>query len=397
MAEAVIVDAIRTPMGKRNGKLSGFHPADLAGEVLKALSDRNDLDPALVEDVIMGCVMQVGAQGVNIGRNAVLASGWPESVPATTIDRQCGSSQQSAHFAAQGVMAGAYDIVVAAGIEVMSMVPMGASMMAPNTGVPFGPKMMARYEDRGGLVPQGTSAELIAEKWSLSREELDGYGARSQQFAAKAREEGRFEREILPVQARPVDKETGKLIATDEILSQDEGIRPDTTVETLANLKPAFKPDGVVTAGNSSQITDGASAVLIMSEAKANELGMTPRARFHSFSLAGVDPIFMLTGPIPATEKVLERSGLTMDDIDLVEINEAFASVVLAWEKELHPDMDKVNVNGGAIALGHPLGCSGARLMTTLLHELERTGSRYGLQTMCEGGGLANATIIERL
>ncbi|MET0150397.1 MAG: thiolase family protein, partial [Acidimicrobiales bacterium] len=374
-----------------------FHPADLAGEVLKALSDRNDLDPALVEDVIMGCVMQVGAQGVNIGRNAVLASGWPESVPATTIDRQCGSSQQSAHFAAQGVMAGAYDIVVAAGIEVMSMVPMGASMMAPNTGVPFGPKMMARYEDRGGLVPQGTSAELIAEKWSLSREELDGYGARSQQFAAKAREEGRFEREILPVQARPVDKETGKLIATDEILSQDEGIRPDTSVETLANLKPAFKPDGVVTAGNSSQITDGASAVLIMSEAKANELGMTPRARFHSFSLAGVDPIFMLTGPIPATEKVLERSGLTMDDIDLVEINEAFASVVLAWEKELHPDMDKVNVNGGAIALGHPLGCSGARLMTTLLHELERTGSRYGLQTMCEGGGLANATIIERL
>ena len=397
MAEAVIVDAIRTPMGKRNGKLSGFHPADLAGEVLKALSNRNDLDPALVEDVIMGCVMQVGAQGVNIGRNAVLASGWPESVPATTIDRQCGSSQQSAHFAAQGVMAGAYDIVVAAGIEVMSMVPMGASMMAPNTGVPFGPKMMARYEDRGGLVPQGTSAELIAEKWSLSREELDAYGARSQQFAAKAREEGRFEREILPVQARPVDKETGKRIATDEILSQDEGIRPDTTVETLANLKPAFKPDGVVTAGNSSQITDGASAVLIMSEAKASELGMTPRARFHSFSLAGVDPIFMLTGPIPATEKVLERSGLTMDDIDLVEINEAFASVVLAWEKELHPDMDQVNVNGGAIALGHPLGCSGARLMTTLLHELERTGGRYGLQTMCEGGGLANATIIERL
>ena len=397
MAEAVIVDAIRTPMGKRNGKLSGFHPADLAGEVLKALSDRNDLDPALVEDVIMGCVMQVGAQGVNIGRNAVLASGWPESVPATTIDRQCGSSQQSAHFAAQGVMAGAYDIVVAAGIEVMSMVPMGASMMAPNTGVPFGPNMMARYEDRGGLVPQGISAELIAEKWNLSREELDAYGARSQQFAAKAREEGRFEREILAVQARPIDKETGKLIATDEVLSQDEGIRPDTTVETLANLKPAFKPDGVVTAGNSSQITDGASAVLIMSEAKANELGMTPRARFHSFSLAGVDPIFMLTGPIPATEKVLERSGLTMDDIDLVEINEAFASVVLAWEKELHPDMDKVNVNGGAIALGHPLGCSGARLMTTLLHELERTGGRYGLQTMCEGGGLANATIIERL
>jgi acetyl-CoA acyltransferase len=397
MAEAVIVDAIRTPMGKRNGSLSGFHPADLAGEVLKALSDRNDLDPAMVEDVIMGCVMQVGAQAGNVGRSAVLASGWPESVPATTVDRQCGSSQQSAHFAAQGVMAGAYDIVVAAGVEVMSMVPMGSSFMTPNTGMPFGPAMMARYEDRGGLVPQGTSAEMIAEKWNLSREDLDAYGARSQQFAARAREEGRFEREILPVQARPVDKDTGKLIETDEILSADEGIRPDTTVETLANLKPAFKPDGVVTAGNSSQITDGASALLIMSEAKANELGMTPRARFHSFALAGVDPIFMLTGPLPATEKVLERSGLTMDDIDLVEINEAFASVVLAWEKELHPDMDKVNVNGGAIALGHPLGCSGARLMTTLLHELERTGGRYGLQTMCEGGGLANATIIERL
>jgi acetyl-CoA acyltransferase len=397
MAEAVIVDAIRTPMGKRNGKLSGFHPADLAGEVLKALSDRNDLDPALVEDVIMGCVMQVGAQAGNVGRNAVLASGWPESVPATTVDRQCGSSQQSAHFAAQGVMAGAYDVVVAAGVEVMSMVPMGSSFMTPNTGMPFGPAMGLRYADRGGLVPQGTSAEMIAEKWNLSREDLDAYGARSQQSAAKAREEGRFEREIHPVKAMPIDKETGKLIETDEVFAQDEGIRPDTTVETLANLKPAFKADGVVTAGNSSQITDGAAAVLIMSEDKADELGMTPRARFHSFSLAGVDPIFMLTGPIPATEKVLERSGLSMDDIDLVEINEAFASVVLAWEKELHPDMDKVNVNGGAIALGHPLGCSGARLMTTLLHELERTGGRYGLQTMCEGGGLANATIIERL
>ncbi len=397
MAEAVIVDAIRTPMGKRNGKLSGFHPADLAGEVLKALSDRNDLDPALVEDVIMGCVMQVGAQAGNIGRNAVLASGWPESVPATTVDRQCSSSQQSAHFAAQGVMAGAYDVVVAAGVEVMSMVPMGSSFMTPNTGMPFGPGMGLRYADQGGLVPQGTSAEMIAEKWNLSREDLDAYGARSQQFAAKARAEGRFEREIHPVRAMPIDKETGKLIETDELFSQDEGIRPDTTVETLANLKPAFKADGVVTAGNSSQITDGASAVLIMSEDKANELGMTPRARFHSFSLAGVDPIFMLTGPIPATHKVLERSGLSMDDIDLVEINEAFASVVLAWEKELHPDMEKVNVNGGAIALGHPLGCSGARLMTTLLHELERTGGRYGLQTMCEGGGLANATIIERL
>jgi acetyl-CoA acyltransferase len=397
MAEAVIVDALRTPMGKRNGKLSGWHPADLSGEVLNALVERNGLDPALVEDVIMGCVMQVGAQAVNVGRNAVLAAGWPESVPATTVDRQCGSSQQSAHFAAQGVMAGAYDVVVAAGVEIMSMVPMGASMMAPNTGQPFGPKVMERYQEAGGLVPQGISAELIAEKWDLSREDLDAFGARSQQAAARATEEGRFEREILPVQAKPVDKETGRLIETDEVLATDEGIRPDTTVETLANLKPAFKPDGVVTAGNSSQITDGASAVLIMSETKANELGLTPRARFHAFSLAGVDPIFMLTGPIPATETVLQRAGLGIDDIDRFEVNEAFASVVLAWAKEHHPDMERVNVNGGAVALGHPLGCSGARLMTTMLHELERTGGRYGLQTMCEGGGLANGTIIERL
>ena len=397
MADAVIVDAVRTAGGKRNGKLSGWHPADLAAETLRAVTERNDVDPELVEDVIMGCVMQVGAQGVNVGRNAVLAAGFPESVPSTTIDRQCGSSQQSAHFAAQGVMAGAYDVVIAAGVEVMSMVPMGASMLAPNTGAPFGPRMMARYEDVGGLVPQGISAELIADKWDLSREELDEFGARSQRLAAQATDEGRFESEILPVKAQPVDKESGKVIETDEIVTADEGIRRDTTAETLANLKPAFKPDGKVTAGNSSQITDGAAAVLIMSEEKAGELGLTPKARFHAFSLAGVDPITMLTGPIPATDKVLKSSGLSLDDIDLVEINEAFASVVLAWEKELHPDMDRVNVNGGAIALGHPLGCSGAKLMATLVHELERTGGRYGLQTMCEGGGMANATVIERL
>jgi len=397
MADAVIVDAVRTPGGKRNGKLAGWHPADLAAEVLTALAERNDLDPAQVDDVIMGCVMQVGAQSINVGRNAVLAAGWPESVPSTTIDRQCGSSQQSAHFGAQGVMAGAYDVVVAAGVEVMSMVPMGSSAMTPNTGVPFGDRMTERYDDVGGLVPQGISAELIADKWDLSREDLDTYAARSQGLALQATEQGRFEREIVPVQARPVDKDTGKLIETNEIVSTDEGIRPGTTVETLANLKPAFKPDGKVTAGNSSQITDGAAAVLIMSEEKASALGLTPKARFHSFSLAGVDPITMLTGPIPATHKVLERAGLAMDDMDLTEINEAFASVVLAWEKELHPDMDKVNVNGGAIALGHPLGCSGAKLMATLVHELERTGGRYGLQTMCEGGGMANATIIERL
>jgi acetyl-CoA acyltransferase len=396
MTTAVIVDAVRTPGGKRNGSLSGWHPADLAAHTLKALVERNDLDPALVEDVIMGCVMQAGAQALNVGRNAVLAAGFPESVPATTIDRQCGSSQQSAHFAAQAVMAGVHDVVIAAGVEVMSLVPMGASV-GKGIGFPFGPQVEARYADAGGLVPQGISAEIIADRWGLSREELDAYGARSQQRAAQARAEGRFDRELLAVTARPRDKETGELIETDAELTADEGIREGTTVETLANLKPAFKPDGKVTAGNSSQITDGASAVLIMSEQKAAALGLTPRARFHSFALAGVDPVTMLTGPIPATQKILEKSGLAIDDIDLVEINEAFASVVLAWERELKPDMDKVNVNGGAIALGHPLGASGTKLLSTLLCELERTGGRYGLQTMCEGGGLANATIIERL
>jgi acetyl-CoA acyltransferase len=396
MTTAVIVDALRTAGGKRNGRLSGWHPADLAGVVLRALVERNDLDPALVDDVIMGCVMQVGAQALNVGRNAVLAAGFPESVPATTIDRQCGSSQQSAHFAAQGVMAGAYDVVIAAGVEVMSLVPMGATTMAPNTGRPFGPMVKERYAP-GGLVPQGISAELIADKWGLSRTELDEFGARSQDLAIQAAEQGRFAGEILPVPVRARDKETGTVVAPGDLLTGDEGIRPGTTVETLANLKPAFKPDGKVTAGNSSQITDGASACLIMSEEKAVALGLTPRARFHTFAVAGVDPVTMLTGPIPATHKVLERSGLGMDDIDLVEINEAFASVVLAWERELHPDMTRVNVNGGAIALGHPLGCSGTKLLATLLCELERTGGRYGLQTMCEGGGMANATIIERL
>ena len=395
MPNAVIVDAIRTAGGKRNGRLSGWHPSDLAGQVLKSLAERNDLDPALIEDVIMGCVMQVGHQGLNIGRNAVLAAGWPESVPATSVDRQCGSSQQSAHFAAQGVIAGAYDVVVAAGVEVMSTTPMGASV-TPGS-MPFGPKMIERYAGVGGLVPQGISAELIADKWGLSREDLDAFGARSQQRALQATEEGRFEREIIPVKGKLWDREKGEVVELDEVVSRDEGIRPGTTAETLANLKPAFKPDGKVTAGNSSQITDGAAAVLIMSEERAQQLGLTPRARFHTFALAGVDPVMMLTGPIPATSKVLERAGLGIGDIDLFEVNEAFASVVLAWEKEHHPDMSKVNVNGGAIALGHPLGCSGAKLMATLLHELERTGGRYGLQTMCEGGGMANATIIERL
>ncbi|HKX71251.1 MAG TPA: thiolase family protein [Acidimicrobiales bacterium] len=397
MPTAVIVDAVRTAGGKRNGRLSGWHPADLAAEVLSALVERTKIDPGLVEDVITGCVMQAGAQSVNIARNAVLAAGWPEEVPATTIDRQCGSSQQAAHFAAQAVMAGAHDIVVASGVEVMSQVPMGASVGDGKFGYPFGPKVGLRYADIGGLVPQGISAELIADKWGLSREDLDAFSAESQQRAARARDEGRFDNEIVPVRSAHRDKETGNITESDELVTADEGIRADSTVESLGKLKPAFKPDGKVTAGNSSQITDGASAALIMSEDKAAQLGLTPRARFHSFALAGVDPVTMLTGPIPATQKVLDKAGLSLDDIDLVEINEAFASVVLAWQRETGADMSKVNVNGGAIALGHPLGCSGTKLLATLLNELERTGGRYGLQTMCEGGGMANATIIERL
>ena len=391
MTTAVIVDAVRTPGGRRNGKLRGWHAVDLAAEPLRALVERNDLDPALIDDVIMGCVMQVGEQALNIGRNAVLAAGYPESVPSTTIDRQCGSSQQALHFAAQGVMAGAYDVVVAAGVEHMTHTPMGSSVVR-DLGFPFGPTMMGRYAERGGLVSQGISAEMIADQWDLSRDDLDAFGARSQQLAAQATAEGRFEREIHHLKVK--DDEGAE---TDEVIASDEGVRPDTTAEVLANLKPAFKPDGKVTAGNSSQITDGAAAVLIMSEEKANALGLTPRARFHAFALAGVDPVTMLTGPIPATRAVLEKAKMSMDDIDLVEINEAFASVVLAWEKELHPDMARVNVNGGAIALGHPLGCSGAKLMSTLVNELERSGGRWGLETMCEGGGMANATIIERL
>jgi acetyl-CoA acyltransferase len=385
MPTAVIIDAIRTPLGKRNGRLKNWHPVDLAAETLQALQQRTGIDPALIDDVVMGCVMQVGEQAANVARNAVLAAGWPESVPGTTVDRQCGSSQQAAHFAAQAVMSGACDIVVAAGVEVMTRVPMGSSFVDGKYGFPFGPKVGARYAGTGGLVPQGISAELIADKWGISREEMDRFGVQSQLRAARARNEGRFDGQILPV----IDAE-GLMMTT------DEGIR-DTSYERVAALKPSFREDGGVTAANSSQITDGAAALLIMSEEKAAALGLTPRARFVNFGLAGDDPRLMLTAPIPATAKVLERSGMSMDQIDLVEINEAFASVVLAWEKEFHPDMERVNPNGGAIALGHPLGASGARLMTTLLYELERTGSRYGLQTMCEGGGMANATIIERL
>lgn len=384
MTTAVIVDAVRTPLGKRNGSLKDVHSVDLAAHALDALVRRSDLDPALVDDVIMGCVSQVGEQTCNIARNALLAAGFPDTVPGTSVDRQCGSSQQAIHFAAQGVMAGAYDVVIAAGVESMTRVPMGASML-PGTN-PFGTKVLERYD----LVPQGLSAEMIAEQWGITREANDAFSAESHARAARAREEGRFEREIVPIDVR-VD---GEVVT----FARDEGIRPDSSVETLGQLKAAFKPEGgVITAGNSSQITDGAAAVLVMSETRAAELGLTPRARFHAFALAGADPVIMLTAPIPATTKVLERAGLVLDDVDVVEINEAFAPVVLAWEKEHHPDMSRVNVNGGAIALGHPLGASGARLMATLLNELERTGGRYGLQTMCEGGGLANATIIERL
>jgi acetyl-CoA acyltransferase len=364
--------------------LSDWHPADLAAETLKALAERNNLDPILVDDVIMGCVSQVGDQTWNIGRNAVLGAGWPESVPGVTIDRQCGSSQQSVHFAAQGVIAGAYDIAIAAGVESMTRVPMGSSASG---GKPFGERMRARYHNQ--LIPQGLSAEMIAERWDISREELDRYAFDSQVRALTASEEGRFENEIIPIEVKHEGSVT--------ILTRDEGIRPSTTREGLASLSPAFKEDGVVTAGNSSQITDGATAMLIMSRAKADQLGLRPRARFVSFSVVGTDPISMLTGPIAATEKVLAKAGMTIEDIDLFEVNEAFASVVGAWLRETGADWDKVNVNGGAIALGHPLGASGARLMTTLLNELERSGGRYGLQTMCEGGGLANGTIIEIL
>ena len=392
MTDAVIIDAVRTPGGKRNGKLRNWHAADLASETLKALVERNDLDSALVDDVIMGCVMQVGEQSLNVGRNAVLAAGFPESVPATTLDRQCGSSQQAQHFGAQGVIAGAYDVVIAGGVEVMSRTPMGASVVR-DLGYPFGPRMMARYAERGGLVSQGEGAELIAEQWGITRQDMDEFAVRSHQRAAQATAEGRFEREIIAVAIKDDERND-----TDEMMTTDEGIRPDSSVETLANLKPAFRPEnGLVTAANSSQITDGSSGVLIMSDTKAASLGLTPRARFHAFAVAGSDPITMLTGPIPATKMALERGGLTMDDIDVIEINEAFASVPLAWAKELDVDIARVNVNGGAIALGHPLGASGAKLMATLLNELERTNGRYGLLTMCEGGGMANATIIERL
>ena len=388
MRDAVIVEAVRTPSGrgKPGGALSGVHPTDLLAGVLSALVERAGVDPALIEDVLGGCVAQVGEQSVNITRNAVLGAGFPETVPATTIDRQCGSSQQAAHFAAQGVIAGAYDVVIACGVESMSRVPMGTSTIGQN---PFGTKMPARYPD--GLVNQGVSAELIASKWKFGREELDEYSAASHARAAAAIAAGDFERELLAVGD----------------VTTDETVRGGTTVEKLAGLKPSFYDEALaarfpelswsITPGNSSPLTDGASAVLIMSGEKAAELGLRPRARFHSFSVVGDDPLLMLTGPIPATRKVLAKAGLSIDDIDAYEVNEAFAPVPLAWARDLGADPAKLNPRGGAIALGHALGSSGTRLLTTLVHHLEDTGGRYGLQTMCEGGGMANATVIERL
>ncbi|HYN36450.1 MAG TPA: thiolase family protein [Actinomycetota bacterium] len=386
--EAVIVEAVRTPTAKRNGKLKDWHPVDLLAEVLNETVARTKLEADQVDDVICGCVSQIGEQSLNIGRNAWLAAGLPESVPATTIDRQCGSSQQAIHFAAQGVISGAYDIAIGCGVENMTRVPMGTS--AQSQGFPFSERLMSRYEN--GLVPQGISAELIAEQWDLSREDLDRFSARSHERAGKATADGLFKNEIVPIK---VETEDGP-----ELFEHDEGIRTPN-LEKMGSLAPAFKSDGVVTAAHSSQISDGASAVLVMTPERAKELGLRPRARFVSFALAGTDPITMLTGPIPATKKALDKSGLSITDIDFVEINEAFATVVLAWKKELGIEDDwfdeRVNPRGGAIALGHPLGASGARLMTTLLNTLEQEGGRYGLQTMCEGGGLANATIIERL
>ena len=388
MITAVVVDAVRTPIGRRNGGLAGWHPVDLAAETLRALVGRNDLDPALVDDVILGCVSQTGEQGLNVARNAALAAGFPESVPGTTVDRQCGSGQQAVHFAAQGVMAGAYDVVVAGGVESMSRVPMGITTVK-GPGMPFGPRMVQRYQPAGGLVPQGIAAELVAERWDLSREALDAYSLESHRKAAQATAEGRFDREIVPV---TVEHRRGKAE-----LRTDEGIRRDTSAGALAALKPAFRPDGRVTAGNSSPISDGAAAVLVTSEEAATRLGLVPRARFAAFSVVGVDPVSMLTGPIPATTALLGRARLSLDDVDRVEVNEAFASVVLAWAAEHRPDPGRLNVSGGAIALGHPLGCSGARLLTTLVWELKRSGGRYGLVATCEGGGMANATLLEHL
>jgi acetyl-CoA acetyltransferase family protein len=383
--EVVIVEAVRTPIGRghpEKGYYKDVHPNELLGRTWVEVIDRAGIDAATVEDVITGCVQQYGEQSYNIGRNAWLQAGLPIETPATTIDRQCGSAQQAVNFAAALIASGVHDVVIGGGVEHMGHVPLSANAkIAADWGTPFPPALMERHP----LVNQGLSAELIAEKWGVTRQECDEIGVRSQLRAAQATAEGRFEREIMPYRVNGSE------------LTTDQGIRPDTTLEALAELKPAFKEEGLVTAGNSSQVSDGAAAVLLMSREKADELGARPRARIVDQTTVGVDPVLMLTGPIPATRKILERNGMTMGDLDLIEVNEAFASVIAAWEKELSPDVERVNVNGGAIALGHPLGSTGARLITTLLHELERTDGERGLVTMCCGGGFGTATLLERI
>ncbi len=388
MREAVILDAVRTPLGRKGKSLRDTHPVDLLGNLLAALLDRAHVNPELVDDVIGGCVDQAGEQAFNITRNAWLSAGLPESVPATTVDRQCGSSLQAIHFAAQGVLAGSYDLAIACGVESMTRVPMGATV-ANGPGNPATKGVIERYQLKGWF-NQAVGAQMMVDQWELSREDLDRFSLQSHQRAAAAREAGYFNNEIIPVE---VTNEQGERTR----FSQDEGIRPDTNYEQIAALQPAFPGLATITAGNSSQISDGASAVLIATPEMAKRLELKPRARIVSMALAGTDPVIMLTGPIPASQKALQRAGLTVDDIDLFEVNEAFAPVVLAWQKELGAPSDKVNVNGGAVALGHPLGATGARLMATLLNELERRKGRYGLIAICEGGGMANSTIIERL
>ncbi|HVU61865.1 MAG TPA: acetyl-CoA C-acyltransferase [Mycobacteriales bacterium] len=378
MRDAVIVEAVRTPVGKRNGAYKDTHPVDLSAHVLQALAERTGIDPAIVDDVVWGCVGQVGEQAMNVGRNAVLGAGWPESVPGTSVDRQCGSSQQAVHFAAAGVISGQYDVAVAGGVEVMTRVPMGASI-GSNVGYPFGPMMLERYD--GKLVNQGLGAEMIAERWGLSRQQIDEFSLGSHEKAAKAIDSGAFQKQYAIVPG------TG--------LEADEGVRRGGTVEKMGELKTAFKEDGVVTAGNSSQISDGSGALLITTSEKAAALGLKPLVRLHTFALAGDDPIIMLTAPMPATAKALQRSGLKINDIGAFEINEAFATVPLAWLKETGADEKALNPLGGAIAIGHPLGGSGAVLMTRLVHHMVDNGIKYGLQSMCEGGGMANATILE--
>ncbi|WNV75696.1 acetyl-CoA C-acyltransferase [Geodermatophilus sp. DSM 44513] len=385
MRDAVICAAVRTPVGKRGGGLSGVHAVDLSAAVLEALVERAGVDPAVVDDVFWGCVSQVGEQTFNVGRNAVLAAGWPESVPGTTIDRQCGSSQQAVAFAAATVVSGQADVVVAGGVESMSRVPMGSTYAeAAGAGAPLGPRFLERYD---GVFPnQGVGAEMIAERWGFSRTRLDEYSLASHESAAKAQADGAFDEEIVPVTA-----------PDGTVVRADEGIRPGGTLEKLAALKTPFRADGVITAGNASQISDGSAALLVTTSERARELGLRPLVRIHTTVVAGDDPVVMLTAPIPATQKVLQRSGLSVDDIGLFEVNEAFAPVPLAWLAETGVDAGRLNTRGGAIALGHPLGGSGARLMTTLVHSMLATGTRYGLQTMCEGGGMANATVLELL